>query len=161
MPGIVFFYAVPRVRDARISVGRALLFIAILYTTAPAVAVFARANLLDTVAGQPYEAMPEWFGKWEDTGLITFEDKNGDGNIQYVGDPETNELTIDRDLMVLANQEISRLPNWVVGLVAAGGLAAALLLNFAVALTVSKLTPAPPAGVRELVDRIRVPGGIE
>ena len=123
---IIRFYTVPRVRDARVSVGWALLFIAILYTTAPAVAVFARANLLDTVAGQPYEAMPEWFGKWEDTGLITFEDKDGDGNIRYVGDPAANELTIDRDIMVLANPEISRLPNWVVGLVAAGGLAAAL-----------------------------------
>ena len=123
---IIRFYTVPKVRDARISVGWALLFIAILYTTAPAVAVFARANLLDTVAGQPYADMPEWFSKWEDTGLITFEDRNGDGNIQYVGDPAENELTIDRDIMVLANPEISRLPNWVVGLVAAGGLAAAL-----------------------------------
>ena len=123
---IIRFYTVPKVRDARVSVGWALLFIAILYTTAPAVAVFARANLLDTVAGQPYEEMPEWFSKWEDTGLITFEDRNGDGNIQYVGDASENELTIDRDIMVLANPEISRLPNWVVGLVAAGGLAAAL-----------------------------------
>ncbi len=123
---IIRFYTVPRVRDARISVGWALLFIAILYTTAPAVAVFARANLLDTVAGQPYAEMPEWFSKWEDTGLIAFDDRNGDGLIQYVGDPEANELTIDRDIMVLANPEISRLPNWVTGLVAAGGLAAAL-----------------------------------
>ena len=123
---IVRFYTVPRVRDARVSVGWALIFIAILYTTAPAVAVFARANLLDTVAEQSYEGMPEWFGRWEETGLIAFEDKNGDGLIQYVGDKEANELTIDRDIMVLANPEIARLPNWVVGLVAAGGLAAAL-----------------------------------
>ncbi len=123
---IIRFYTVPRVRDARSSAGWALLFIAILYTTAPAVAVFARVNLLDTVAGQPYAEMPDWFSKWEDTGLISFEDRNNDGLIQYVGDPATNELTIDRDIMVLANPEIAQLPNWVTGLVVAGGLAAAL-----------------------------------
>ena len=148
---IIRFYTVPRVRDARISVGWALLFIAILYTTAPAVAVFARANLLDTVAGQPYDAMPEWFGKWEDTGLITFEDKNGDGSIQYLGDPETNELTIDRDIMVLANPEISRLPNWVVGLVAAGGLAAALSTAAGLLLVISS------AISHDLLKRVRMP----
>ena len=131
--------------------GWALLFIAILYTTAPAVAVFARANLLDTVAGQPYDAMPEWFGKWEDTGLISFEDRNGDGNIQYVGDPETNELTIDRDIMVLANPEISRLPNWVVGLVAAGGLAAALSTAAGLLLVISS------AISHDLLKRVRMP----
>ncbi len=131
---IIRFYTVPRVRDARISVGWALVFIALLYTAAPAVAVFARTNLLNTVTDQPYAEMPEWFTKWETTGLISYEDHNGDGLIQYVGAdavdaagaPVRNELTIDRDIMVLANPEIARLPNWVVGLVAAGGLAAAL-----------------------------------
>ena len=131
---IIRFYTVPRVRDARISVGWALVFIALLYTAAPAVAVFARTNLLNTVTDQPYAEMPEWFTKWEATGLISYEDHNGDGLIQYVGAdatdavgaPVQNELTIDRDIMVLANPEIARLPNWVVGLVAAGGLAAAL-----------------------------------
>ena len=131
---IIRFYTVPRVRDARISVGWALVFIALLYTAAPAVAVFARTNLLNTVTDQPYAEMPEWFTKWETTGLISYEDHNRDGLIQYVGPeavdaagaPVQNELTIDRDIMVLANPEIARLPNWVVGLVAAGGLAAAL-----------------------------------
>ncbi|WP_419947596.1 sodium:solute symporter family protein [Candidatus Palauibacter sp.] len=131
---IIRFYTVPKVRDARISVGWALVFIALLYTAAPAVAVFARTNLLNTVTDQPYAEMPEWFTKWETTGLISYEDHNGDGLIQYVGPeavdaagaPVRNELTIDRDIMVLANPEIARLPNWVVGLVAAGGLAAAL-----------------------------------
>ncbi|MCA9737674.1 MAG: VC_2705 family sodium/solute symporter, partial [Gemmatimonadetes bacterium] len=125
---IIRFFTVPRVRDARISAGWALVFIAILYTTAPAVAVFARLNLLDTVAGQPYAEMPGWFSTWEDTGLIAFDDANGDGLIQYVGPRADvpNELTIDRDIMVLANPEIAGLPAWVVGLVAAGGLAAAL-----------------------------------
>ena len=131
---IIRFYTVPKVRDARVSVGWALVFIALLYTAAPAVAVFARTNLLDTVTDQPYTEMPDWFTKWETTGLISFEDHNGDGLIQYVGEdavnaagaPVQNELTIDRDIMVLANPEIARLPNWVVGLVAAGGLAAAL-----------------------------------
>jgi len=97
----------------------------------------ARANLLDTVSEQPYEAMPEWFDKWEETGLITFSDQNDDGRIQYVGDVERNELTIDRDIMVLANPEISGLPNWVVGLVAAGGLAAALSTAAGLLLVVS------------------------
>ncbi len=125
---IIRFYTVPRVRDARISVGWALLFISLLYTTAPAVAVFARTNLINSVQDVPYSQVPEWFTKWEDTGLLTFNDANGDGRIQYVG-PEssmTNELTVDRDIMVLANPEIANLPAWVIGLVAAGGLAAAL-----------------------------------
>ncbi|MDE3003682.1 MAG: cation acetate symporter [Gemmatimonadota bacterium] len=125
---IIRFYTVPRVRDARISVGWALLFISLLYTTAPAVAVFARTNLINSVQDVPYAQVPEWFTKWEDTGLLTFNDVNGDGLIQYVG-PEssiTNELTVDRDIMVLANPEIANLPAWVIGLVAAGGLAAAL-----------------------------------
>jgi len=125
---IVRFYTVPKVRQARSSAGWALVFIALLYTTAPAVAAFARTNLLNTVSGRPYAEVPTWFTNWEATGLIAFEDRNGDGVIQYTGPASStpNELTIDRDIMVLANPEIARLPNWVVGLVAAGGLAAAL-----------------------------------
>ena len=123
---IVRFFTVPRVRDARKSAGYALLCIALLYTTAPAIAVFARTNMIQTVAGQPYVAMPGWFTKWEATGLISFEDKNQDGHIQFVGDPVINELTVDPDITVLANPEIANLPNWVIALVAAGGLAAAL-----------------------------------
>ena len=123
---IVRFFTVPKVKDARLSAGYALVFIAILYTTAPAIGAFARTNLINTVSGQAYDDMPSWFSNWEKTGLIAFEDKNGDGCIQYVGDDETNELTIDRDIMVLANPEIADLPNWVIALVAAGGLAAAL-----------------------------------
>ncbi|WP_425391788.1 sodium:solute symporter family protein [Ekhidna sp.] len=123
---IVRFFTVKKVRDARMSAGWALIFIAILYTTAPAIAAFARTNLIETVSGKAYSNMPEWFSNWETTGLITFEDKNNDGLIQYVADENQNELTIDRDIMVLANPEIAKLPNWVVGLVAAGGLAAAL-----------------------------------
>jgi cation/acetate symporter len=123
---IVRFFTVPKVRDARSSAGWALVFIAILYTTAPAVAVFVRTNLIETVSNKPYADMPAWFSKWETAGLITFSDKNQDGRIQYVQAPEQNELTIDRDIMVLANPEIARLPAWVIALVAAGGLAAAL-----------------------------------
>ena len=123
---IVRFFTVPKVKDARISAGYALIFIAILYTTAPAIAAFARTNLINTVSEQPYESMPSWFSNWENTGLIKYDDKNGDGKIQYVGNADANELTIDRDIMVLANPEIAQLPNWVIALVAAGGLAAAL-----------------------------------
>ena len=123
---IVRFFTVKKVKDARKSAGLALLLIAILYTTAPAVAVFARVNLIETVSEQPYEGMPEWFKNWEKTGLLTFEDKNQDGNVQYVQNPETNELKVDRDIMVLANPEIANLPAWVIALVAAGSLAAAL-----------------------------------
>ncbi len=123
---IVRFFTVPKVRDARSSAGYALLFIAILYTTAPAVAAFARTNLIQTVSNQPYTTMPDWFKKWETTELIKFEDKNADGLIQYVADKDKNELKIDNDIMVLANPEIAKLPNWVIALVAAGGLAAAL-----------------------------------
>lgn len=123
---IVRFFTVPKVKDARSSAGWALLFIAILYTTAPAVAAFVRTNLIETVSNQPYSQMPEWFSKWEEAKLIAFDDKNKDGLIQYVKDPAVNELTVDKDIMVLANPEISKLPNWVIGLVAAGGLAAAL-----------------------------------
>ena len=123
---IVRFFTVPRVKDARISAGWALLFIAILYTTVPAVAVFARIKLIETVSNAEYAELPEWFGNWEKTGLLQFDDKNGDGIVQYVADKSTNELTIDRDIMVLANPEIAQLPNWVIALVGAGGLAAAL-----------------------------------
>ncbi|MBL6446635.1 cation acetate symporter [Fulvivirga sp. 29W222] len=123
---IVRFFTVPKVSDARISAGYALVFIAILYTTAPAVAAFARTNLIQTVSNEEYASMPGWFNNWEKTGLLSFTDKNNDGIIQYVADAETNELVIDRDIMVLANPEIANLPNWVVALVAAGGLAAAL-----------------------------------
>ncbi len=150
---IVRFFTVPRVRDARISAGWALIFISILYTTAPAVASFARLNLIDNVQDKPYAETPSWFRNWEDTGLISWKDKNGDGAIQYSagaalegvkpeftdargvhGEREVanaptdsaNELYIDRDIMVLANPEIAQLPPWVIALVAAGGLAAAL-----------------------------------
>jgi cation/acetate symporter len=145
---IVRFFTVPRVRDARLSAGYALLFIAILYTTAPAVGAMARLNLIETVQiGEPgspesnlaYEARPEWMKTWQDTGLVSFEDRNRDGRIQYYNDADPafaaraasfgwqgNELNVDRDIMVLANPEIANLPNWVIALVAAGGIAAAL-----------------------------------
>lgn len=148
---IVRFFTVPNVKDARKSAGLALLLIAILYTTAPAVSVFARTNLIETVSDQEYTSLPEWFKNWENMGLIAWSDKNEDGKIQYVngdattGKPEftaergasgerlianasteTNELYVDRDIMVLANPEIAQLPSWVIALVAAGGLAAAL-----------------------------------
>lgn len=123
---IIRFFTVPSVRAARKSAGYALLFIAILYTTAPAIAAFARTNLINTVSNAEYVSMPSWFRTWENTNLISFEDKNGDGRIQYVADPAVNELTVDRDIIVLANPEIAQLPNWVIALVAAGGLAAAL-----------------------------------
>ncbi len=149
---IIRFFTVPKVRDARKSAGYALFFIAILYTTAPAVAVFARTNLMQTVENTPYTEMPSWFANWEKTGLIAWSDKNGDGKIQYLpgsavkgkkpqfidtvgkygermianASLSKNELYVDRDIMVLANPEIAGLPNWVIALVAAGGLAAAL-----------------------------------
>lgn len=136
---IVRFFTVPKVSDARKSAGYALLFIAILYTTAPAIAAFARTNLITTISDQEYNSLPPWFANWEKTGLLTFDDKNGDGRIQYYNDKNPaflsaaeakgwkgNELKIDNDIMVLANPEIAKLPNWVIALVAAGGLAAAL-----------------------------------
>ena len=122
---IVRFFTVKKVSDARKSAGIALLLIAILYTTAPAVAAFARTNLLETISTKPYSEIPQWFKKWENTGLIKFDDLNNDGIINYSND-NSNELYVDRDIMVLANPEIANLPNWVVALVAAGGLAAAL-----------------------------------
>ena len=103
-----------------------MLFIAILYTTAPAIAVFARTNLIQTVSNKSYETLPEWFSNWESTGLLKFTDKNQDGLVQYVADPRINELVIDKDIIVMANPEIANLPNWVIGLMAAGALAAAL-----------------------------------
>ena len=123
---IVRFFTVKKVSDARKSAGWALLFIAILYTTAPAIAVFARTNLLETVSNKAYKDLPSWVSNWSKTGLLKFTDKNGDGIVQYVADPVLNELSVDRDIMVLANPEIAHLPNWVIALVAAGGLAAAL-----------------------------------
>ncbi|WP_308992308.1 sodium:solute symporter family protein [Mariniflexile litorale] len=123
---IVRFFTVKRVKDARKSAGLALLLIALLYTVAPAVSVFARTNLIETVSNQSYATMPEWFKKWETTGLIVFDDKNNDGHIQYLADPIKNELIVDNDIMVLANPEIAQLPDWVIALVAAGALAAAL-----------------------------------
>ena len=123
---IVRFFTVKRVKDARKSAGIALLLIVILYTTAPAVAVFARTNMIETVSNKPYENVPPWFKKWETTGLIKFDDKNNDGLIQYVANKNTNELTVDNDIMVLANPEIANLPDWIIALVAAGALAAAL-----------------------------------
>ena len=149
---IVRFFTVPKVKDARKSAGYALLLISILYTTAPAIAVFSRTNLIETVSNKEYSSIPEWFKNWENTGLIAWSDKNNDGKIQYVAgsalsskkpaftnergangerlisnaNDSANELYVDRDIMVLANPEIANLPNWVIALVAAGGLAAAL-----------------------------------
>ena len=156
---IIRFFTVPKVRDARISAGYALFFIALLYTTAPAIAAFARTNLIETVQNQPYKKMPDWFSNWETTGLLAWVDKNADGKIQYAKgsafdklpdqkklklvkaekqgmsgettyengpSANANELHVDRDIIVLANPEIANLPNWVIALVAAGGLAAAL-----------------------------------
>jgi len=162
---IVRFFTVPKVRDARISAGWALFFIALLYTTAPAVGALARLNLINTVngadgQGTAYEQMPSWFSTWEKSGLLAWYDHNGDGKIQYAagkavvgkpkfddenrgphgerivtnpskgevakGAPFANELSVDRDIMVLANPEIAGLPNWVIALIAAGGIAAAL-----------------------------------
>ena len=132
---IVRFFTVPKVRDARASAGWALFFIAILYTTAPAVGAMSFYNLINTVQPGPiaaedgalkYEDRPTWFQNWETTGLLKFEDKNGDGRIQYRAAADESELKVDRDIMVLANPEIAKLPNWVIALVVAGGLAAAL-----------------------------------
>jgi cation/acetate symporter len=129
---IIRFFTVPKVSDARKSAGWALVFIAILYTTAPAVAAMARLNLIQTIEPIPgehlvYEDRPAWFSNWETTGLLKFEDKNGDGRILYSADTARNEMVkVDPDIMVLANPEIAQLPNWVIALVAAGGLAAAL-----------------------------------
>ncbi len=167
---IVRFYTVPKVAAARVSAGWALVFIALLYTTAPAVAAFARTNLLTTVTNTPYAEVPAWFTNWENTGLIRFDDLNGDGAIQYTGANASvaNELTIDRDIMVLANPEIANLPNWVVGLVAAGGLAAALstaaglllVISAAVAHDLVKKGFKPGIGERQELMIARIAAGI-
>ncbi len=167
---IVRFYTVPKVAAARVSAGWALVFIALLYTTAPAVAAFARTNLLTTVTNTPYAEVPAWFTNWENTGLIRFDDLNGDGAIQYTGANASvaNELTIDRDIMVLANPEIANLPNWVVGLVAAGGLAAALstaagllrVISTAVAHDLVKKGFKPGIGERQELMIARIAAGI-
>lgn len=171
---IVRFFTVPKVRDARASAGYALLFIAILYTTAPAVGAMARYNLINTI--QPgevgstqgnlaYAERPTWMKTWEGTGLVAFEDKNGDGRIQYYNDAnpqyqetaarygwQGNELTVDRDIMVLANPEIAGLPDWVIALVAAGGIAAALSTAAGLLLVISA------AISHDLIKGIFVPG---
>ena len=171
---IVRFFTVPKVRDARTSAGYALLFIAILYTTAPAVGAMARYNLINTI--QPgeigaadgnlaYEDRPDWFRTWQQTGLVSFEDLNGDGRIQYYNDQnrafdatadaygwQGNELSVDRDIMVLANPEIAGLPTWVIALVAAGGIAAALSTAAGLLLVISA------AVSHDLVKGIFVPG---
>jgi cation/acetate symporter len=175
---IIRFFTVRRVRDARVSAGWALVFIAILYTTAPAIAAFARTNLIETVNEKEYASIPSWFKNWEKTGLIAWIDKNEDGKIQYrcgppfEGKPEfdegagssgqrlvcntladgDNELFVDRDIMVLANPEIARLPNWVVGLVAAGGLAAALSTAAGLLLVISTSIS------HDLLKKIFIPG---
>jgi cation/acetate symporter len=125
---IIRFYTVPRASDARWSAGWALLFIGLLYTTAPAVAVFSKYNLLNTLANKPLEEVRQidWVAKWEKTGLLKFEDKNGDGILQMSGNKDVNEVTIDRDIIVLSTPEVAKLAPFIVGLVAAGGLAAAL-----------------------------------
>lgn len=123
---IVRFFTVPKVKDARLSAGYALAFIAILYTTAPAVAAFGMYNIIQSTSEKPIDQLPEWVQNWQQTKLIQIEDKNGDGLVQYLPDPASNELKIDKDIMVLAGPEIAQLPDWVVGLVAAGAMAAAL-----------------------------------
>ena len=148
---IVRFFTVKKVSDARKSAGWALLFIAILYTTAPAIAVFSRTNLIETVSNQPYDLMPDWFNKWETTGLLEFNDKNKDGLIQYKADDSTNELEVDADIMVLANPEIAQLPNWVIALLAAGALAAALSTAAGLLLVISS------AVSHDLLKKILVP----
>ncbi len=149
---IVRFFTVKRVKDARMSAGLALFFIAILYTTAPAISVFARTNLIETVSNQDYATVPKWFKNWETTGLLAFDDKNNDGKIQYVADKEANELTIDNDIMVLANPEIAQLPNWVIALLAAGGLAAALSTAAGLLLVISASVS------HDLLKKIFMPG---
>ena len=122
---IIRFYTARSVQGARWTGFWALVFIGILYTTAPAVAAFAKYNLIQSVSGTPYADAPQWFRTWEETGLLRWTDQNGDGVIQYVGGAE-NELVIDNDIMVLANPEIANLPAWIIAIVVAGGLAAAL-----------------------------------
>lgn len=173
---IIRFFTVAKVSDARTSAGWALIFITILYTTAPAVAGMARLNLHDTIAppgeqNLAYAERPDWFKNWEKTGLLKFEDKNNDGLIQYTADKTSNEMVkVDRDIMVLANPEIAKLPNWVIALVAAGGLAAALstaaglLLAIASAISHDLLKGVFRPGITEkqelLASRIAMAGAI-
>ncbi|MEX1196622.1 MAG: sodium:solute symporter family protein [Pseudohongiellaceae bacterium] len=149
---IIRFFTVPSVRDARKSAGFALIFIALLYTTAPAIAAFSKVNLMTTVHDTPYEELPEWFNTWETTGLIEFEDRNGDGAVQYSGDESVNELTVNQDIMVLANPEIADLPDWVIALVVAGALAAALSTAAGLLLVIST------AVSHDLLKRTFMPG---
>ncbi|MCL1043473.1 MULTISPECIES: sodium:solute symporter family protein [Shewanella] len=138
---IVRFFTVPKVKDARVSAGWALVFIAIMYTTIPALSAFSRVNMIETIngpesTGVAYETAPDWIKNWEKTGLIKWDDKNADGKIYYANG-ETNEMKIDRDIMVLATPEIANLPAWVIALVAAGGLAAALSTSAGLLLVIS------------------------
>ncbi len=165
---IVRFYTVPDVRSARYSAGWALLFIAILYTTAPALASFARYNLINTLHNQPIEEVRQldWANKWEQTGLLTFEDKNNDGRFQLTPDKESNEITIDRDIIVLSTPEVAKLAPWVIALVAAGGLAAALSTASGLLLVISSsiahdvyyrmINPGASESRRVMVGRIMV-----
>jgi cation/acetate symporter len=155
---IIRFFTVPTVRAARTSAGWALVFIAILYTTAPAVAAMARLNIVQTLQPAPGQHLaiderPAWFKNWEQTGLLAIDDKNADGLIQYTADPATNELVkLDNDILVLANPEIANLPNWVIALVAAGGLAAALSTAAGLLLAISS------AISHDLLKRTFMPG---
>ncbi|WP_110456930.1 sodium:solute symporter family protein [Shewanella algidipiscicola] len=138
---IVRFFTVPKVKDARVSAGWALVFIAIMYTTVPALSAFSRVNMIETIngpdaSGVAYETAPDWIKNWEKTGLIKWDDKNADGKLYYANG-EANEMTIDRDIMVLATPEIANLPAWVIALVAAGGMAAALSTTAGLLLVIS------------------------
>ncbi|MGQ4276416.1 sodium:solute symporter family protein [Pseudidiomarina sp. E22-M8] len=169
---IVRFFTVPKVRDARRSAGWALVFISVVYLTAPSIAAFAKVNLINTVngpdlTGVEYDQAPSWIKNWEQTGLISWEDKNGDGEMFYSGD-ERNEMNVDRDIMVLANPEIADLPAWVVALVAAGGVAAALSTSAGLLLVIStsvshdllKRTLAPNITDRQELMWARVAAGL-
>lgn len=169
---IVRFFTVPKVRDARRSAGWALVFISVVYLTAPSIAAFAKVNLINTVngpelTGVEYAEAPDWIKNWEKTGLISWEDENGDGKMFYSGD-ERNEMTVDRDIMVLANPEIADLPAWVVALVAAGGVAAALSTSAGLLLVIStsvshdllKRTFAPNITDRQELMWARVAAGV-
>ncbi|MEX1221164.1 MAG: sodium:solute symporter family protein [Idiomarina sp.] len=169
---IVRFFTVPKVSDARLSAGWALVFISVVYLTAPSIAGFAKVNLINTINGPDlqgveYEQAPSWVTNWEKTGLIAWEDKNGDGRMFYSGD-ERNEMTVDRDIMVLANPEIADLPAWVVALVAAGGVAAALSTSAGLLLVIStsvshdlmKRTLAPDITDRQELMYARVAAGV-
>ncbi|HSK24080.1 MAG TPA: sodium:solute symporter family protein [Egicoccus sp.] len=167
---IVRFYTTRSVRAARWSAFWALFFISLLYLTAPAIGVFAKFNLLNTVADEPRAEMPAWFDAWEETGLLAHDDLNGDGNINYTPDPATNELTIDNDIMVLATPEVAGLPAPVIGLVVAGGLAAALSTASGLLLVISssvahdfyyrRLRPEATEQQQLMVGRIAMAGAV-